>query len=177
MAMRVLAAAGLLLAGTGCSGDDTAANGVLPPGPQTNVSAVAADAIPADVAAVAEATVPGMRVDAAERKEREGRVYYDVEGKRADGSEVEIDMLVDDGKLRAVEVQRDLAWADVPVAVAAVAKAAPGSFAPERVIESRQVDDGSVIYELFAPGRRAEPAMEVRVKDGKAEVLGERWAH
>mgnify|MGYP000153282304 CR=1 FL=1 len=46
-----------------------------------------------------------------------------------------------------------------------------------RVIESKQAEDGSVIYELFADGQPADPAMEVRVLDGEAEVLAERWPH
>jgi hypothetical protein len=177
--MRIaLAAVALALAG--CSGEDgggdAAANGVLPPGPVTEASAVAGDAIPAELRAVAERSVPGIAIAGAERKEREGRIYYDVEGKRPDGSEVELDVLQEGESFRVVEIQRDIGWDQAPAAAIAAAKAAPGAFAPERVIESTQTD-GSVIYELFAPGRKAEPAMEVRLKDGKAEVLGERWAH
>lgn len=150
-------------------------NGVLPAGPVTNVSAVDEAAIPPAIRALAEATVPGMVVAEAERKERDGRVYYDVEGKRADGSEVEIDVLEEaGGKLTAVEIQRDIPWAEVPKPAADAAKP---PFVPARVIESRQVADNSVIYELFAPGRADEPAMEVRVKDGKPEVLKERAIH
>lgn len=177
--MRVALMAGML-ALAGCSGggdnEETAANGVLPPGPVTNASAVAGDALPAELRALAERTVPGMTIAEVERKEREGRVYYDVEGKRPDGSEVELDVLQERGAFRVVEIQRDIAWADAPAAAVAAAKAAPAAFAPERVIESTQTD-GTVIYELFARGRTEEPAMEVRLKDGKAEVLETRWAH
>jgi hypothetical protein len=45
-----------------------------------------------------------------------------------------------------------------------------------RVIESTQTD-GSVIYELFAQGAPEKPSLEVRVTDGKAEVLEEEWKH
>lgn len=177
--MRVALIAGML-ALAGCSGgeanEETAANGVLPPGPVTNASAVAGDALPAELRALAERTVPGMTIAEAERKEREGRVYYDVEGKRPDGSEVELDVLQEGNAFRVVEIQRDIAWSEAPAAAIAAAKAAPGAFAPERVIESTQTD-GTVIYELFAAGRKDEPAMEVSLKDGKAAVLGERWAH
>ncbi len=178
--MRVVLIAGALTL-AGCSGgggnEETAvANGVLPPGPATNASAVSGDALPAELRALAERTVPGMTIADAERKEREGRVYYDVEGTRPDGSEVELDMLQEGNMFRVVEIQRDIAWSAAPPPVAAAARAAPGAFAPERVIESTQTD-GTVIYELFAPGRSDEPAMEVRLKDGKAEVLGTRWAH
>lgn len=153
-------------------------NGVLAAGPETVISNVAQAELPAGLAALVEATVPGMTIAEAERKEREGRIYYDVEGTRPDGSEVEIDVLQGpDGKLTAVEVQRDIDWATAPAAVRGAAAAKKDAFAPERVIESRQVDSGATIYELFAPGKPKEPAMEVRWQNGKAEVLGERWAH
>lgn len=177
--MRVVLMAGVLALAScsdGGANEETAANGVLPPGPVTNASAVAGDALPAELRALAERTVPGMTIAEAERKEREGRVYYDVEGTRPDGSEVELDVLQEGNGFRVVEIQRDIAWSEAPAAAIAVAKAAPGAFTPERVIESTQTD-GTVIYELFAPGRTDEPAMEVRMKDGKADVLGTRWAH
>ena len=177
--MRVAVMAGVLvLAGCSVGGanEETAANAVLPPGPATNASAVSGEALPAELRALAERTVPGMTIVEAERKEREGRVYYDVEGTRPDGSEVELDVLQEGNGFRVVEIQRDIAWSAAPAAAIAAAKAAPDAFTPERVIESNQTD-GTVIYELFAPGRTDEPAMEVRVKDGKAEVLGTRWAH
>lgn len=162
------------------SGNNAAAadNGVLAAGPETAISNVAATDLPAGLAALVEATVPGMTIVEAERKEREGRVYYDVEGTKPDGSEVEIDVLAGaDGKLTAVEVQRDIDWSTAPQPVRAAAAAKKDTFTPERVIESRQVEGGETIYELFAPGKPKEPAMEVRWQNGKAEVLGERWAH
>lgn len=156
----------------------TADNGVLPEGPETAIRNIATAELPAGLAELVEATVPGMTIAEAERKEREGRIYYDVEGTRPDGSEIEIDVLqAPDGKLSAVEVQRDIDWTTAPPEVRAAATAKKDAFTPERVIESRQVEGGATIYELFAPGRRSEPAMEVRWQGGKAEVLGERWAH
>lgn len=160
-----------------CSGEaEQPANGVLPTGPTTNISDVSTAALAPELSALVERTVPGMVVEEAERKEREGRVYYDVEGRRPDGSEVELDILQDATGYRVVEIQRDIAWSAAPAAAIAAASAAPGAFTPERVIESTQTD-GSVIYELFAPGRTDEPAMEVRMQGGKGEVLGERWDH
>ena len=87
------------------------ANGELPAGPVAKIDKVEAAAIPAEIAPLAEATIPGMKIAEAERKERDGRLYYDVEGTRPDGSEVELDVLVEDGKYRVVEIQRDIAWA------------------------------------------------------------------
>ncbi len=166
-----------VLAVAGCSDRmPEAANGTLPPGPVTNASEIAAADLPAEVRAIVAAKVPGMKIAEAERKEREGRIYYDVEGTRPDGSEVELDILEQGGRFTLVEIQRDLAWSEVPGPVRAAAAAAPGAFTPERVIESTQ-DDGSVIYELFAPAKPAEPTMEVRVRGGKVELLEQRSAH
>ena len=182
MRIAIIGAAMLALAGCGGgTGNDAAVNegapnGILPPGPVTNASAVEEGAIPAEVRALAEKSVPGMTIAEAERKEREGRVYWDVEGKCADGSEVELDILQDGASYTLVEIQRDLAWAEMPQAAASAARAAPGAFTPVRVIESVQAD-GSIVYELFADGKPGEPAMEVQMKDGKATVLGTRSAH
>jgi hypothetical protein len=54
--------------------------------------------------------------------------------------------------------------------------AAAGEVWPVRLIESKQTD-GSIVYELFAPGKPAEPSLEVMLKDGQAKVLTERWPH
>lgn len=175
--LRSLSSALPLVFLAACSSEpESAGNGVLPAGPTTEINAVATDALPPELAALVERTVPGMAIDEVERKEREGRVYFDVEGRRPDGSEVELDVLQENGGFRVVEIQRDIAWAAAPLPVREAAAAAPGAFAPDRVIESTQTD-GSVVYELFAPGRPGEPAMEIRSREGKAEVLGERWAH
>ena len=66
----------------------------------------------------------GLTIAGAERKQRDGMTFYDVEGTRPDGSEVELDMLEDKGRFTVVEVQRDIAWADAPAPVRAVAGAA-----------------------------------------------------
>ena len=132
--------------------------------------------IPEGVRAAALAKIPGMTIDEVERKERDGMVFYDVEGKRPDGSEVELDMLEENGSFRVVEVQRDIDWKDVPAPVKAIADATPGMFVPQRVIESIQNDD-TVIYELFAPDKPKEPAAEISFKNGKAELLTERWKY
>jgi hypothetical protein len=174
--MRVAVIAVLALtACTSGGGNESETNGVLPQAPQTNISEVTAATLPPALTAVVQEAVPGMQVVEAERKEREGRIYYDIEGKRPDGSEVELDILQEGEGFRLVEIQRDLAWAAVPANVQAAVRAKPDAFTPERVIESTQ-PDGSVIFELFAPGKPTDPAMEVRVKDGKAEVLTTRSA-
>lgn len=139
--------------------------------PPDSVEAVAAAEVPADVAVAALAALPGFTIAEAERKERDGRVYYDVEGARSDGAEVELDLLQTEQGWRVVEIQRDVAWADAPANVRAAAQAAPNAFTPVRVIESTQSESGAVIYELFAEGRPEAPSMEVRLVNGSAEVM------
>ena len=139
--------------------------------PPDSVEAVAAAEVPAEVAAAAQAALPGFTIGEAERKERGGRVYFDVEGTRADGAEAELDLLQTEQGWRVVEIQRDIAWADAPPNVRAAAQAAPNAFTPVRVIESTQAESGAVIYELFAEGRQEAPSMEVRLANGSAEIM------
>jgi hypothetical protein len=150
---------------------------VAPAAPETAITPTAAADIPEAVRAVVLAARPGMVIAEAELKEREGRRYYDVEGKLADGAEIELDLLETPSGWQVVEIQRDLAWTAVPDPVRAAADGVRKGFAPVRVIESTQAADGSVIYELFADGQPATPALEVRVQNGKAEVLKEVWPH
>jgi hypothetical protein len=133
--------------------------------------------LPDNVRSVVLSAQPTMIISEAELKERQGRRYYDVEGKLPDGSEIELDLLETPAGWEVVEIQRDLAWSAVPGTVSAAADKARAGFTPVRVIESKQAQDGSVIYELFADGHPKEPALEVRVLDGKTEVLKEAWPH
>ncbi|MXO91902.1 hypothetical protein [Pontixanthobacter aquaemixtae] len=133
--------------------------------------------LPEGILTVVEEKIAGMTIAEVERKEREGKVFFDVEGTRPDGSEVELDILQnDDGSFTVVEVQRDLAWADVPADARAASEGVDGMFDPVRVIESIQ-NDGTVIYELFADGKPEAPSAEIAVKDGEAKMLTERWEY
>ena len=155
MSLRLALAAGLLLA--------------LPAAAEPKVDLAS---IPPAVVAAVHAAQPGMTITQAELKEREGRRYYDVEGE-VNGEEIELDLLETNGAWAVVEIQRDIAWASAPANV----RAAAGDVSPVRVIESRQAADGSIVYELFAAGKPAEPSLEVMLKDGEAKVLSERWPH
>lgn len=137
---------------------------------------VAPEAVPAEVKAQVKAAAPTLIIKAAELKVREGRRYYDVEGVLPDGQEMELDLLETPNGWTVVEVQRDIAWAAAPSAARVAAETAWKGPLPARVIESRQTD-GAVIYELFAPGRPATPALEVMVRNGEAKVLSETWPH
>jgi hypothetical protein len=164
---------------TGCGADDrdiqskTASENL---GSTTTVTEVDAAKLPAEVRSLVADAVPGIQIEGAERKERQGRVYYDVEGKRADNSEVELDVLQEGEGYKIVEIQRDISWSEAPEAARVAAAASAKPFEPVRVIESTQTDK-SVIYELFAEGAPEKPALEVRVTDGQAEVLKEEWMH
>lgn len=173
--------AGAMLAVAGCGKAEAPARSesaapeksVLADGPAAEISKVAAADLPAGVRDAVLARVPGMTIVEAERKARDGKIFFDVEGTRPDGSEVELDLIEEAGKYRVVEMQRDIAWADAPAPVRAAAGAAADAFTPARVIESTQ-EDGTVVYELFAPDKPAEPAAEVNWKDGKAVLRTER---
>ena len=144
--------------------------------PETSITPTAAADIPEAVRAVVLSARPGMVIAEAELKERDGRRYYDVEG-TVDGADIELDLLETPQGWRVVEIQRDLAWTAVPAEVRAAAETARGGFVPVRIIESVQAEGGAVIYELFADGQPATPALEVRSHNGRTEVLKEVWPH
>lgn len=140
------------------------------------ITDLAIEQIPEDVmASVRDASrdLPGFSISEAQKKVRDGRTYYDIEGVSADGREIEFDILIGSNGPEIVEIQRDLNWADVP---GPVSQALPG-IEPARVIESLQTD-GTIIYELFAPGHPADPEIEIALDtNGAVSILDERWPH
>lgn len=140
------------------------------------ITEIAPSALPASVATVIAAERDDFTAQEVLKKVRDGRTYYDVEGELDDGSELEFDVLMEGDTARIVEIQRDLSWSEVPDAVRTVGLEAANGAVPVRIIESVQTD-GAVIYELFADGKPSDPAYEVRVFGGKAELLDERWLH
>ena len=175
----LMAGAALALAGCGKAEAPAQApeggpeKSVLADGPAADIREIAEADLPQGVRDAVLARVPGMKIAETERKERDGKIFFDVEGTRPGGSPVELDLIEEAGKYRVVEMQRDIAWADAPAPVRAAAGAAADAFTPARVIESTQ-EDGTIVYELFAPGKADEPATEVNWKDGKAVVRSER---
>jgi len=125
--------------------------------------------VPPAVLAAAAAAQPGFVPAEAEAETRDGRHYFDIGGKLADGSEVEFDIMAEGGSWRVVETQRDIRLAAAPEPV----RNAAGTFAAERVIESRQAD-GLVIYELYDSRQRK---LEIKWDGKGAEVLTGEWAH
>ncbi len=75
---------------------------------------VALKDVPAEVLAAAMTEQPGFVAAEAESETREGRRYFDVGGKLADGSEVEFDIMEEGGRWRVVETQRDIDFSAVP---------------------------------------------------------------
>ena len=127
----------------------------------------AASPVDPAIAAVVEAAMPGVTITAGAA---DGAGEYEVTGV-LNGQEYEFDLMGPEGGWRVVEIQRDIAWGDAPAPVRDVVATAPNAFLPERVIESRQPADGSVVYELFTASAPDAPTMEVRFMDGEAAVM------
>ncbi|MGQ0590205.1 MAG: hypothetical protein ACT4N8_11860 [Sphingosinicella sp.] len=128
--------------------------------------------VPAEVLAAAQAARPGFVPAEAEAETREGRRYFDIEGRTAEGAEIEFDIMEENGVWRVVETQRDIDFAAAPPPVQAAARGADPALAPTRVIESVQAD-GLVIYEVY----QGERKLEVRWNGRVADVLTREWAH
>ncbi|HYG47514.1 MAG TPA: hypothetical protein VD846_06170 [Allosphingosinicella sp.] len=125
--------------------------------------------VPGEVLAAANAAQPGFKAAEAESETRDGRRYFDVGGRLADGSAIEFDIMEEGGGWRVVETQRDIELGAAPAAVRDMA----GKFPAVRVIESRQAD-GLVIYELYDSRQRK---LEIKWDGKTAEALTKEWAH
>lgn len=148
----------------------------LPQGPHTIITPLTPAELPPALTAEVLAAAPGLTITGAERKQREDRIYFDVAGRRPDGAEIELDVQQINDRFDVVEIQRDLAFDDMPEPVRALTATALGQVRPARIIESVQ-KDGITIFELFAPGQPIEPSAEIRFADGEARLLTERWPH
>ena len=133
---------------------------------------VALSDVPAPVLTAARRARPGFEPRAAETEIRNGWRYFDIEGRTAEGAEIEFDIMEENGVWRVVETQRDIDFAAVPPPVQAAARGAAPALAPTRVIESVQAD-GLVIYEIY----QGERKLEVRWNGRTADVLTREWAH
>ncbi len=181
IAMAALLAAGLASCGQPGAGGNEQAEGnnqASAPAAQSNRVAasgkvgVALADVPAPVLAAARAARPGFVPAEAESETRDRRLYYDIEGRMPDGSQIELDIVEEGGRWRVVETQRDIAFAAAPAPVRAAALAHDATLAPTRVIESVQAD-GLVIFELY----QGERKVEVRWDGRRAEVLAREWTH
>ena len=136
-------------------------------------SEVTASTVPADIAALALAAAPDLTITGGDLNP--GNTQFEVTGMLPNGDEVELDLMQLNEAWAVIEIQRDIPWPTVPEPARAAAAAALDSFEPVRVIESTQVADGSIVYELFRAtedGRPSRgPAMEVRWYEGTAELV------
>ena len=133
--------------------------------------------VPQSVKDVVMAKRPDFVMSEVVMKVRDGRTYYDVEGELPGGDEIEFDVLMTEAGPQIVEVQRDMAWADVSQTVRSIVDAAnTDNTAVTRVIESVQTD-GSIIYEIFVAGKASDPSFEVQVTGADAKLLTERAEH
>lgn len=134
--------------------------------------------VPPGVLEAALAAEPNLQVKEAEAETRDGRRYFDVGGTLPDGSEIELDMMEENGRWSVVETQRDIAFSAAPAGVREASAVHDKTFQPTRVIESKQ-QGGLTIYELFGPAGGDPQGRKVEVKwDGReAEVLAKEWAH
>jgi len=160
-----------------CAGGDDQSPGQGRKVETSGKEAAALAEVPEAVLEAAHAARPELRIVEAEHEVRDGREYYDVGGTLPDGSELELDMMLDGGEWTVVEVQRDIGLDLVPPGVqAALSERAPG-WLPERIIESDQ--GGSVvIYEFFGPSESGDvKKIEVKWEYGRADVLNDEWQH
>lgn len=166
-----LAGSGLAACGTGA--DEPAGSTVVTSG---KVETPLED-VPAEVLQAVRAARPELAPESAAYEIRDGREYYDIEGRLPDDAEVELDLTLSDHGWKVVEVQRDVTLDQVEAAVRRELAAARPDWSPTRVIESDQ-GQGLVIYEFFGPGPAGEETKtEVKWEDGSAEVLQAEWMH
>ena len=130
------------------------------------------DQVPAPVLTAARAARPGFVPAEAESETRGGRRYFDVEGRLPDGSEIEFDIMEENGAWRVVETQRDITFTAAPAPVQAAARTYAPALAPTRVIESVQAD-GLIIFEVY----QGERKIELRWDGREARVLDREWEH
>lgn len=143
----------------------------------TEVTEIEISDLPQNIVALINEAQPDFRYEEVQKKIRDGRVYYDVEGLIGDDREIEFDVLMTLNGPEIVEIQRDISIEYLPeTARLELEKINIDQLVVTRIIESKQTDN-SVIYELFVEGNAADPRFEIMIKNGKASLLEERWKH
>ncbi len=172
----ILTLGGLAACGGAPAGGNAAGNTSAPPESNrvqtSGKTPVPLASVPAPVLAAARAARPGFVPAEAEAETREGRHYFDIEGRLPDGAEIEFDIMEENGVWRVVETQRDIAFSAAPPPVQAAARAHDSALAPTRVIESTQAD-GLIIFEIYQGARK----IELRWDGREARVLDREWEH
>lgn len=166
------------LALTACQAEQATNDGTAEIGASlTEKTDVAINDVPPAVLNAAQTRRPDLEFTSAEKEQRDGRTYYDIEGLTADGAEIELDIMQDGDGWTVVEVQRDIEIDATPELVSdALAQNAPG-VVPDRIIESDQ-GDGVIIYEFFDRSPDGtETKYEVKYDGETAVFLNEEWEH
>ena len=118
------------------------------------------------------------RIQEVEKKYKHDHVYLDVEGKDANGNEIEFDMLQDGERWQIVEVQRDMTLEDLPFAVKTLIKKQENSDQVRRIIESKQYGTDITIYEFYLVAENGtESRKEIKSENDEVVLLDEEWKH
>lgn len=143
------------------------------------ITKIALGDVPSEVRIAVMAASPEFEMVEVVKKRRAGRTYFDVEGELPNGQEIEFDVLMTGSGPEIVEVQRDLPLSTVPQTVRDVLeKGNLDNLKVVRVIESRQADGDTIIYEFFVVDHPSEPRFEVSVSgDNSPKLLKTRWKH
>lgn len=132
--------------------------------------------IPPEILKLVTELEPGFVLKEAEKELKHGNTYYDIEGEKADGSEIEFDLMQVENQWKVMEIQRDVTLVQCPPEVINTYHD-NSSFKPERIIESKQMT-GEVIYEFYTTLTNGkEVKHEIKFVDGKAEFLEKEWEH
>ena len=140
--------------------------------------AISIDAIPTSALTAIKSVAPNFAVQEVEKKYKHDHVYLDVEGKDANGNEIEFDMLQDGQQWRIVEVQRDMTMEDLPSAVQTLIKKQENSDQVRRIIESKQYGTDITIYEFYLVAENGtESRKEIKSENDEVVLLDEEWKH
>jgi len=173
MCKSILFAALLSSALIGCSAPDSQRVSA------DEITEIALNEVPMDVRTVVMTTSPEFNMVEVVKKLRDGRTYFDVEGELPNGDEIEFDVLITVEGPQIVEIQRDLLLEDVPQPIRDVLDTGnTDKLKVVRVIESRQADGDTIIYEFFVADQPSDPRFEVSVLgDNPPKLLKTRWKH
>jgi len=139
---------------------------------------ISIDSIPQGALHAVEALAPKLNINEAEKELKNGEIYIDIEGTLDTGEEIEFDLLKNGEEWKVVEIQRDLKVEQLPKSVYAVLQNNTKEFEVKRIIESIQHGKDIIIYEFYGHNTNDEEIRkEVKLENGKAELLTAEWAH
>ena len=140
--------------------------------------AMAIEQIPASALAALQQVAPDFVAHEVEKEYKHDHVYLDVEGKDANGNEIEFDMLQDGDLWKIVEIQRDLNMEDLPSAVHTLIQGQEKYENIKRIIESKQFGTDVTIYEFyFVFDDGTESRKEIKSENDEVVLLSEEWKH